>query len=173
MRTLFIGIITAMLTATNVSGQVNPMVLSDHQAMVRVDEGKAYLLLPVQEKEEYANVRMIVGNENVRSFNVRLAVDKVDYYVPLKVSGGELLDITFHGDRRTTGAVREFACWREMKSYLPSRSAWRRETVSLTRRKPSPALSWKEGEALEQTRWEYAAVSLNRNSACCCNEQPP
>ena len=115
MRNLFLVILMSMLAAAESKAQVTPMVLNDHQAMVRMDSGKPYLLIPVQEKEEYANVRVIVNNENVKNFNVRLAVDKVDYYVPLKVEGGELLDITFHGDRRTTGAVKEFACWREMK----------------------------------------------------------
>ena len=115
MRKLVLITCISLLSMGHAIAQVKPMVLGDHHAMVRIEEGKPILLLPVEEKEENANVRVIVDNENVKNFNVRLAVDKVDYYVPLKVSGGELLDITFHGDRRTTGAVREFACWREMK----------------------------------------------------------
>ena len=96
--------------------QVNPMVLSENHAMVRLETGCKYVLLPVEEKAENANIR-IIGMENqcTRRPNVRLAVDNVDYYVPLEVKDGQLLDIIFHGDRRTTGNMKGFACWKEMK----------------------------------------------------------
>ena len=96
--------------------QTVPEILGDGHAMLRLVQGKRYLLLPVQEKEENAAVAVLgARNEVVRRFNVRLAVDKVDYCVPLEIGGGHLLDISFRGDRRTTGAVKDFACWREMK----------------------------------------------------------
>ena len=92
-------------------------ILGDSHAMLRLQQGQRLLLLPVQEKEEIANICVLDDrNEMVKRLNVRLAVDKVDYYVPLELTGSmRLLDITFHGDRRQTGAVKDFACWREMK----------------------------------------------------------
>jgi len=92
-------------------------ILGDSHAMLRLQQGQRLLLLPVQEKEEIANICVLDDrNEMVKRLNVRLAVDKVDYYVPLELKKGmRLLDITFHGDRRQTGAVKDFACWREMK----------------------------------------------------------
>lgn len=92
-------------------------ILGDSHAMLRLQQGQRLLLLPVQEKEEIANISVVDNrNETVKRLNVRLAVDKVDYYVPLELTGSmRLLDITFHGDRRQTGAVKDFACWREMK----------------------------------------------------------
>ena len=51
----------------------------------------------------------------VKRLNVKLAIDRVDYYMPLELKGARLLDIEFHGDRRQKGAVSEFVCWREMK----------------------------------------------------------
>lgn len=96
-----------------------PQILGDSHAMKRVKVSSKYLLLPVQEKVENANVRVLVDNQQMQSFNVKLAVDKVDYFVPLDLgrlkSKDVLLDITFHGDRRATGAVKDFICWREMK----------------------------------------------------------
>ena len=96
-----------------------PQVLGDSHAMKRVKVSSKYLLLPVQEKVENANVRVLVDNQQMQSFNVKLAVDKVDYFVPLDLgrlkSKDVLLDITFHGDRRATGAVKDFICWREMR----------------------------------------------------------
>lgn len=93
--------------------------LSDNHALLRVNPSQRYLLLPVQEKEEMANIRVVANNEMLQTMNVRLAVDKVDYFVPMDLQGVKakevLLDITFHGDRRTTGPVKDFASWREIR----------------------------------------------------------
>lgn len=106
---------TALLMAVTVKAQ-GPMILGENHAMLRVKQGTKYLLLPVQEKEENAHIAVLDGrNEMVKRLNVRLAVDKVDYYVPFETRNAQLLDITFHGDRRTTGAVKDFVCWKEMK----------------------------------------------------------
>ena len=109
-------IVVAVLMAISAQAQVQPMVLGENHAMMRMEQGKKFLLLPVQEKEENAHIAVLDGkNEMVKRLNVRLAVDKVDYYVPLEVKDFTLLDITFQGERRTTGAVKDFACWKEMK----------------------------------------------------------
>ena len=116
MKRTAISIVAALLTSLSAQAQVNPMVLSENHAMVRLETGCKYVLLPVEEKAENANIR-IIGMENqcTRRPNVRLAVDNVDYYVPLEIKDGQLLDIIFHGDRRTTGNMKGFACWKEMK----------------------------------------------------------
>ena len=91
-------------------------VLSENHAMVRLETNSKYVLLPVEEKAENASVRVIgKDNQATRRPNVRLAVDNVDYYVPLEIKDGQVLDIIFHGDRRTTGAIKDFACWKEIK----------------------------------------------------------
>ena len=108
-------LMTALLMAVTVKAQ-SPMILGENHAMLRVSHGMKFLLLPVQEKEENAHIAVLdERNEMVQRLNVRLAVDKVDYYVPLEIKQAQLLDITFQGDRRTTGAVKDFVCWREMK----------------------------------------------------------
>ena len=107
----------AVMTLTMAKAQVQPMVLGDNHAMVRVTKDAKYLLLPVQESEENANIAMLdEKNELVKRLNVRLAVNKVDYWVPLELKRGyKLMDITFHGDRRQTGAVKGFVCWKGIK----------------------------------------------------------
>ena len=109
----------AMLTLAIGGNAQTLQVLGDNHAMQRVEVKTHYLLLPVQEKEEIANIHIIVDNEQRQAFNVKLAVDKVDYYVPVDIRrfGSEsiLLDINFHGDRRTTGPIKDFVCWKEMK----------------------------------------------------------
>ena len=106
---------TALLMAVTVKAQ-DAMILGENHAMLRVKQGTRYLLLPVQEKEENAHIAVLdKQNEMVKRLNVRLAVDKVDYLVPLEIGNAQLLDITFHGDKRTTGAIKDFVCWKEMK----------------------------------------------------------
>ena len=58
--------------------------LSGGNTLVRIgaDEKSKYLLLPIEEKAPEANVRVICGNDQMRTLNLRLALDKVDYYVP-------------------------------------------------------------------------------------------
>ena len=111
-------LLTLMLMAVTTKAQT-PQILGDNHAMLPLKVSGKYLLLPVQEKEEIANVRVVVNNLQQQSFNVKLAVDKVDYYVPLDLqrfgSDRVLLDITLHGDRRATGPVKDFACWKEMR----------------------------------------------------------
>ena len=116
MKKTAISLMAAMLVTISVQAQVKTQVLSDNHAMVRLESGSRYVLLPVEEKAENASVRVInKDNQTTNRPNVRLAVDNVDYYVPLEIKDGQLLDIIFHGDRRTKGAVKDFACWKEMK----------------------------------------------------------
>lgn len=95
-----------------------PQLLSERHAMLRTAVSGRYLLLPVEEREEYANVSIVVANQQVKTFTVKLAVTHVDYYVPVNLSDYHvdelLLDITFRGDRRTRGAVKDFVCWKEI-----------------------------------------------------------
>ena len=116
MKRTVISIVAGVLMGLTAQAQVQPRVLGENHAMVRLESGSKYVLLPVEEKAENASVR-VIGKDNqcVRRPNVRLAVDHADYYVPLEIKDGQVLDIVFHGDRRTTGVVKEFACWKEMK----------------------------------------------------------
>ena len=111
LTTLFV----ALLTVLTVKAQ-NPMVLGENHAMLRLEQNKTFLLLPVQEKAENVHIAMLdKRNEMVKRLNVKLAVDKVDYFVPLAINQAQLLDISFQGDRRMKGDVKDFVCWREMK----------------------------------------------------------
>ena len=108
-------LMTAILMAASMNAQ-NPMVLGENHAMLRLEQSKTFILLPVQEKAENAHIAVLdKKNEMVKRLNVKLAVDKVDYYVPLQINQAQLLDISFQGDRRMTGAVKDFVCWKELK----------------------------------------------------------
>ena len=116
MKKVMTTIVAAVLMATSAQAQVQPRVLGDNHVMVSIDTNYKYVLLPVEERAENASVRVIgKDNQSYRRPNVRLSVDHVDYYVPLEIKDGQTLDIIFHGDRRTKGILKEFACWKEMK----------------------------------------------------------
>ncbi len=118
MKRLTLTLVAVLMMLTVVSAQEKPLVLGKSHAMHRVEVKNKYLLLPVQEREDIAKISVLVDNQQVQALNVRLAVDKVDYWVPLdisKYSSQLLLDITFEGDRRFTGAMKDFLCWKEMK----------------------------------------------------------
>ena len=106
----------AVMMALATKAQVKPTVLGDKHAMLKVKQGEKYLLLPVQESEDIAAIAVLDGkNDMAKRLNVKLAIDRVDYFVPLELKGAALLDIEFHGDRRQKGAVGGYVCWKEMK----------------------------------------------------------
>ena len=92
--------------------------LSQNHAIKRVITSDKYVLLPVEEDENNAHIRVIKDNQVVKEFNCKLAINKTDYSVPLDISeyGGDvLLDIQFTGDKRSIGLIKDFACWKDIK----------------------------------------------------------
>ena len=114
-----IACLATLFMAIGSYAQVTPTIIGDRHAMLRLDKQKKYLLLPVEEKEENAHIRVVRNNQLEKTFNCRLAVDKVDYFVPYEVGEGELFDISFNGNMRATGPINGFACWKRM-SYSDS-----------------------------------------------------
>lgn len=91
--------------------------LSENHAMKRVKTNEKFILLPVEESEGIAHIRVIKDNQVVKELNCKLAINKTDYSVPLDIrefGGDVLLDIQFAGDKRTTGLIDNFACWKGM-----------------------------------------------------------
>ena len=115
MKRIFLALLT-MMAVTIAKGAVTPIVLGDSHAMLKMVSGPRYILLPVQESEDIGSIAVLgAHNDMVQRLNVKLAIDRVDYYVPYELKGACLLDIEFRGDRRQKGAVGEFACWKEIR----------------------------------------------------------
>ena len=92
--------------------------LSQNHAIKRIMTTDRYILLPVEEDENNAHIRVIKDNQVVKELNCKLAINKTDYIVPLDISeyGGDvLLDIQFTGDKRSIGLINDFACWKDIK----------------------------------------------------------
>ena len=96
--------------------QSQVQVLGERHAMQRISGQKNYLMLPVEEAEEGAHIKIIHDNKIVKEFNVRLAVNKVDYYVPVDISviNGKdaLIDVDFgDGRNRRHSDIKNYVCW--------------------------------------------------------------
>ncbi len=86
--------------------------LANQQNIVAVTEAGKYLLLPVQDDAPEAKVGVISGNTQVGVMaNVRLARERVDYYVPFSLAGFEGKDVKID----IQGMPAEAACWKNMK----------------------------------------------------------
>jgi levanase/fructan beta-fructosidase len=107
----------AALAALAVYAQV-PEIPGQGHALLKVDAAQKYLLLPVQESVNNASVSVITGGSVLQSLNVKLAVDKVDYFVPLDIGrfgARELvMDIVFRGDRIARDDIKDYVCWKEI-----------------------------------------------------------
>lgn len=123
LRNIICGV--AFATSLAVNGQNNALqndathFLSGSHAMVRTEQGSKYVLLPVEEKADICNIRVLADNKLEQTINVRMAVDNIDYYVPFDLSqyAGKnvILDIHSNGNNRNEGALKEFACWKALK----------------------------------------------------------
>ncbi len=86
--------------------------LANQQNIVAVTEAGKYLLLPVQDDAPEAKVGVISGNTQVGVMaNVRLARERVDYYVPFSLAGFEGKDVKID----IQGMPAEAVCWKNMK----------------------------------------------------------
>ncbi len=86
--------------------------LANQQNIIAVTEAKHYLLLPVQDNAPEAKVGIISGNTQIGVLaNIRLARERVDYYVPFSLEGFEGKDVKIDVQGMPSDAV----CWKGMK----------------------------------------------------------
>ena len=108
-----------MASTTFAEGGVEVMHLGVNNTMVRVTGTAKYLLIPVQESAEEARVKVLVDGEPAKNLNIRLAMNRVDYFVPFLLTPYEghrvLLNIVTTQGRSTLREVKDDACWKEMK----------------------------------------------------------
>ena len=96
--------------------------LSNNHGLYRINsdnQSKKYLLLPVQESAEVSNIKVIGSSRQLKTLNVRLANNHIDYYVPLCLQEfddekGLMLDVHVNGTYRTDGGISTFSCWKNM-----------------------------------------------------------
>mgnify|MGYP003434438146 FL=1 len=125
LSNIVLSIALGMASTATVNAQaLKAQVLSDNHVMMRVPTDKKYILLPVEESQENDHINVIKDNNLVQYLNVRLAVNKADYYVPLDVQrfgkGNVVLDISVNrGDvanSASKSSTSDFAAWKLVKT---------------------------------------------------------
>lgn len=112
-RTLFLFVQGIIITIFSCQAVPPPFVikhLGDGQSIVQINEKKKYLLLPIEESSPEAKLYMIVDNDVVHSMNVRLAINKVDYFVPVDLSRFNSQHLSFNLQLVPDSAI----CWTEI-----------------------------------------------------------
>ena len=92
--------------------------LGEGHCLVQINTNQRYLLLPVEEVMPDVRVSMIVNNKEVKAADVRLAVNRVDYFVPLDLSGytGKNVLLKFKlGSNDPVRGKLSVVCCKEMK----------------------------------------------------------
>ena len=93
-----------------------PEVVSRQRALVKIDQPSRYLLIPIEEQGMNATINVLgADNRVMQSFSARLAVSKVDYYVPLEIKEGKLLDFSVRFPQNDERSIGDLACWKNLK----------------------------------------------------------
>ena len=120
MKRNILSVLIALASIGTACAQETQFLSSNH-CLYRIQQKDKCLLLPVQESAEMSNIKVIVGNKQMKSLNVRLAMNKVDYYVPLYLDEFNeektlALDIHVNGNYRNDGGISTFTCWKNIKN---------------------------------------------------------
>lgn len=101
------------LTVQGAENRVVVKHLANEQNIILLDSLKKFLLLPVQENAPEGKVNIIVNNEFQleQNINIRLAREKVDYYIPLDLSAYQGKSVSVD----VTGMPASSLCWKEIK----------------------------------------------------------
>lgn len=120
MKRNILSVLIALASIGTACAQKTQFLSSNH-CLYRIQQKDKCLLLPVQESAEMSNIKVIAGNKQMKSLNVRLAMNKVDYYVPLYLDEFNeektlALDIHVNGNYRSDGGISTFTCWKNIKN---------------------------------------------------------
>lgn len=115
MRSIGLSLVLGSFPLMDVMGEsvtISHLVNEQNIVLIKDSESK-YLLLPVQENAPEGKVNIVVNNEFQleQNINVRLAREKVDYYVPLDLSAYQGKTISID----VTGMPSSSLCWKEIK----------------------------------------------------------
>ncbi|MGN1226526.1 MAG: DUF4980 domain-containing protein, partial [Candidatus Cryptobacteroides sp.] len=115
----FIFILAVCCLVASAAGAQTPHIeqLAGNHTLVRISasEQSKFLMLPIEEKAPEADVKIICGNDLVRNLRLHLAMDKVDYLVPLCLDEwrGEEVKLLVHMtiDRSNGRDIQNEICW--------------------------------------------------------------
>ena len=89
MKNSIISAFAAIATVSGINAQEINIAYSGDTTIVTVNNPTKYLILPVEEEREEAQVKLDLGRADDTWMDVRLAIDKIDYEVPFELSAGK------------------------------------------------------------------------------------
>ncbi|MBQ0048851.1 MAG: DUF4980 domain-containing protein [Bacteroidales bacterium] len=121
MKNSLFSLLALLTTSVPSMAQMEIVQLAGDNHLIRVapQTKEKYLLLPIEESAPESQLRVVVDNVQMRQLNVRLALSKVDYYVPLELDEfrGKHLNLFTHIniDRSNRGGVGSEVCLHDIK----------------------------------------------------------
>ena len=108
-----------LLPTTAQTLKIEPLANDNHLIRIAPDTREKFLLLPIEEAAPEAQMKVVVNNVQQRVLHVRLALTKVDYYVPFELDEfrGKHLVIYTHLniDHSNRGGLGSEICFKNMK----------------------------------------------------------
>lgn len=103
----------AFSSAWATDGKLRVRHLAREHNLITVQDARRYLLLPIQDNAPEAKV-CLIGTDNLaatETVNVRLARERVDYFVPLDLSAFQGAEVTVD----VHGMPADACCWKELE----------------------------------------------------------
>ena len=103
----------AFSSAWATDGKLRVRHLAREHNLITVQDARRYLLLPIQDNAPEAKV-CLIGTDNLaatETVNVRLARERVDYFVPLDLSAFQGAEVTVD----VHGMPADARCWKELE----------------------------------------------------------
>lgn len=121
MKILLTGALLALISFTAKAQEMKIEQMANDNALIRIapNAKSKYILLPIEEKAPEAAMKVICNNMQQRTLYIRLALTKVDYYVPFELSEYQgknlVLQTHLNIDRSNGRGAKSEICWENIK----------------------------------------------------------
>lgn len=121
-RQISIGAILAVAGSQNMPAAdgIDISHLGTNNTLVRVtDSNSRYVLFPVEESVDDATVNLLLDGKQEKTVRIRLARNRVDYYVPFDISAYKdskiIFDVVTTQGRASVREASDDACWKNIR----------------------------------------------------------
>lgn len=97
------------------SADVNVMVSSGDNILVKPVTNNRYILLPIQENAENATIDLLVDGVRYDSFTARMSKKRVDYYVPVDLNNFKGKNVVLNCVSPDALFASNYICWDKIK----------------------------------------------------------
>lgn len=105
------GTIMVVISCQAVTPPFSVKHLGDKQSLMRFASANKYLLLPIQESAPEARLNILENQKNVSTIHAKLAVDNIDYFVPVDLSAYDTNALVINIHNIPDDAL----CWRTIE----------------------------------------------------------